>query len=65
MLFITGAIALALIALGATWGTIGTVVILITAVAWLTLAFRPIEAGALVTSLTRRRFEITTPQGFE
>ena len=57
MLLIIGAVALAAIALGATWGTIGTVAILITAVAWLTLVFRPIEAGALVTTLVRRRFE--------
>ena len=57
MLFIIGGIALAAIALGATWGTIGTVAILVTAMVWLTLAFRPIEAGALVTTLTRRRFE--------
>jgi hypothetical protein len=32
-------------------------VILITAMAWLALAFRPVEAGALVSNLTRRRFE--------
>ena len=57
MLFTIGAIALAVVALGASWGTIGTVVILITAMVWLTLAFRPVEAGALVTTLTRRRFE--------
>ena len=57
MLFLIGAIALALVALCATWGTVGTVVILITATAWLTLAFRPVEAGALVTNLARRRFE--------
>ena len=57
MLFIIGAIALALVAIGATWGTIGTVVILITAAVWLTLALRPTEAGALVTNLARRRFE--------
>jgi hypothetical protein len=57
MLFLIGAIALALVALGTSWGTIGTVVILITAAVWLTLSFRPVEAGALVTNLTRRRFE--------
>jgi hypothetical protein len=57
MLFFIGAIALALVALGTSWGTIGTVVILITAMAWLALAFRPVEAGALVSNLTRRRFE--------
>jgi hypothetical protein len=57
MLFLIGAIALALVALGTSWGTIGTVVILFAATAWLTFAFRPVEAGALVTSLTRGRFE--------
>jgi hypothetical protein len=57
MLFLIGAIALAVVALDTSWGTIGTVVILITATAWMTLAFRPLEAGALITSLTRRRFE--------
>ncbi len=57
MLFLIGAIALAVVALATSWGTIGTVVILITATAWMTLAFRPVEAGALVTNLTRRRFE--------
>jgi hypothetical protein len=57
MLFLIGSIALALIAVSTSWGTVGTVVILITATAWLTLAFRPVEAGALVTNLTRRHFE--------
>jgi hypothetical protein len=57
MLFFIGAVALAIIALGASWGTVGTVALLITATVWLTLAFRPIEVGALVTNLTRRRFE--------
>ena len=57
MLFLIGSIALALIAVSTSWGTVGTVVILITATAWLTLAFRPVEAGALVSNLTRRNFE--------
>jgi TM2 domain-containing membrane protein YozV len=57
MLFLIGAIALAIAALSATWGTFGTIAILITAMAWLTVAFRPNEAGALVTTLVRRRFE--------
>jgi hypothetical protein len=57
MLFLIGAIALALVALGTSWGTVGTVVILIAGTAWLTVAFRPVEAGALVTNLARRRFE--------
>jgi hypothetical protein len=57
MLFTIGAVALALVAVGMTWGTVGTVVILITATAWMTLALRPVEAGALVTNLARRHFE--------
>jgi hypothetical protein len=57
MLFLIATIALALVALGTTWGTIGTVVILVTTMAWLAFAFRPVEAGALVTNLTRRRFQ--------
>jgi hypothetical protein len=57
MVWLIGAVTLALVAMGATWGTIGTVVILITAVAWLLLAFRPVQAGAMVADLARRRFE--------
>ena len=57
MLWLIGAVTLALIGMGATWGTIGTVVILATSIAWMLLAFRPVEAGALVANLARRRFE--------
>jgi len=57
MLWIVGAVALALVGMGATWGTVGTAVILFTAVAWMLLVFRPVEAGALVANLARRRFE--------
>ncbi|MGH2681320.1 MAG: hypothetical protein ACRDG8_12740 [Actinomycetota bacterium] len=57
MLFSIGAIALALVAMGMSWGTVGTVVLLVTATVWLTLAFRPVEAGALITNLARRRFQ--------
>jgi hypothetical protein len=57
MLFLIGTVALAIVALGTSWGTVGTVAILITAMAWLALAFRPIEAGAFVSGLTRRHFE--------
>ena len=57
MLWIVGAVALALVGMGATWGTVGTTVILFTAVAWMLLVFRPVEAGALVANLARRRFE--------
>ena len=38
-------------------GTVGTAVILFTGVAWMVLVFRPVEAGALVANLARRRFE--------
>jgi hypothetical protein len=55
--WLIGAVSLAFVAMGATWGTIGTTVILLSAVAWLLLAFRPVAAGALVSSLARRRFE--------
>ena len=57
MLWLIGGITIALVGMGATWGTIGTGVILFTAVAWMLLAFRPVEAGALVANLARRRFE--------
>jgi hypothetical protein len=57
MVWLIGAVALALLAMSATWGTIGTLVILITAVAWLLVAFQPVQAGAMVANLARRRFE--------
>ena len=57
MLWLIGAVTLALVGMGATWGTVGTAVILFTAVAWMLLVFRPVEAGALVANLARRRFE--------
>lgn len=57
MMWLIGAITLALVGMGVTWGTVGTAVILFTAVAWMLLVFRPVEAGALVANLARRRFE--------
>jgi hypothetical protein len=57
MLWLIGAVTLAMVGMGATWGTVGTAVILVTAVAWMLLVFRPVEAGALVANLARRRFE--------
>jgi hypothetical protein len=57
MLWLIGAVTLALVGMGATWGTVGTAVILFTAAAWMILVFRPVEAGALVANLARRRFE--------
>lgn len=57
MLWLIAGITLAFVAMGATWGTLGTVAILLAAVVWMLLAFRPVEAGALVANLARRRFE--------
>ena len=57
MLWFIGAVTLALLGMGAAWGTVGTVVILLTGAIWMLLAFRPVEAGALVANLARRRFE--------
>jgi hypothetical protein len=57
MLWLIGAVTLAMVGMGATWGTVGTAVILVTAVAWMLLVFRPVEAGALVANLARRHFE--------
>lgn len=57
MLWLIGAVTLALLGMGATWGTAGTVVILFTGAVWLVLAFRPVEVGAVVANLARRRFQ--------
>ncbi|MDP9119334.1 MAG: hypothetical protein M3M93_03525 [Actinomycetota bacterium] len=57
MVWLIGAMTLALVAMSTTWGTVGTAVILITAVAWLLVAFQPVQAGAMVADLARRRFE--------
>jgi hypothetical protein len=57
MVWLIGAVTLALVAMSAAWGTVGTAVILITAVAWLLVAFQPMQAGEMVANLARRRFE--------
>jgi hypothetical protein len=57
MVWLIGAIALALVAMSVTWGTVGTAVILVTGVAWMLFALQPVQAGALVSNLARRRFE--------
>ena len=57
MLWLIGAIAVALVGMGASWGTLGTAVILFTGMTWMLLAFRPLEMGAMVANLARRRFE--------
>lgn len=56
MLWLIGAVTLALLGMGATWGTLGTIAILFAGIAWMLLAFRPVEAGAVVANLARRRF---------
>jgi hypothetical protein len=57
MLWLIGAVMIALLGMGAAWGTVGTLAILFTGAVWMLLAFRPVEAGALVANLARRRFE--------
>jgi hypothetical protein len=57
MVWLIGAVTLAIAAMSTTWGTIGTSVILITGVAWLLFAFQPVQAGAMVANLARRRLE--------
>jgi hypothetical protein len=57
MVWLIAGITLAFVAMGATWGTLGTAAILLAGVAWLLLAFRPTEAGALVANWSRKRFE--------
>jgi len=57
MLWFIGAVTLALLGMGETWGTVGTVVVLLTGAVWMVMAFRPVEVGALVANLARRRFE--------
>ncbi|MGH3119394.1 MAG: hypothetical protein ACRDQ2_20250 [Gaiellales bacterium] len=57
MVWLIGALTLAIVAMSVTWGTIGTAVILVTGAVWLLFAFQPTQAGAMVANLARRRFE--------
>jgi hypothetical protein len=57
MLWFIGAATLALLGMGATWGTVGRLVVLLAGAVWMLMAFRPAEVGALVANLARRRFE--------
>lgn len=57
MWWLIAGVTLAFVAMAATWGTLSTAAILLAAVAWLLVAFRPTEAGALVANWSRKRFE--------
>jgi hypothetical protein len=54
---ITAAFTVTLAAIAALFGGVGIAAVLLVAIPWLTLAFRPVEAGALVAEWSRRRFE--------
>ena len=54
---ITTAFTVTLAAVAALLGSVWIAVVLLVGVPWLTLAFRPVEAGALVSEWSRRRFD--------
>jgi hypothetical protein len=57
MLWLVAGITLALVSLSATLGGVGTGLLALATIAWLLLAFRPVELGPIVADLARRRFE--------
>jgi hypothetical protein len=57
MLKLIAATTVALAALSATLGGLGIGLVLLGAMAWMLLIFRPVEAGPIVASWSRRRFE--------
>jgi len=57
MTWVIAGITLALAAASAALGGIGTGLITLGAMAWLLVAFRPVEAGPIVASWSRERFE--------
>jgi hypothetical protein len=57
MKWFIGGITLAVVAVSATLGGLGTAALLLAMIGWLLLAFRPVEAGVLVADWSRRRFE--------
>jgi hypothetical protein len=59
MMWVTAGITLALAAMAASLGGLGIGLIALGAMAWLLVAFRPVEAGAMVAGWSRRRFEQT------
>jgi hypothetical protein len=57
MLKLIAATTVALAGLSATLGGLGIGLVLLGAMAWMLLVFRPREAGPIVASWSRRRFE--------
>jgi hypothetical protein len=57
MVWVIAGITLALAALSASLGGIGMGLMTLGTIGWLLVAFRPIEAGSLVASWSRSRFE--------
>jgi hypothetical protein len=57
MLKLIAATTVALAGLSATLGGLGIGLVLLGAMAWMLLVFRPMEAGPIVASWSRRRFE--------
>ena len=57
MLWLIAGITLALVSLSATLGGVGTGILALATIAWLLLAFRPVELGPIVAEWSRRRFE--------
>jgi len=54
---ITAAFTVTLAAVAALFGGAWIAAVLLVSIPWLTLVFRPVEAGALVADWSRRRFE--------
>jgi hypothetical protein len=57
MVKLIAATTLVLAALSAMLGGLGIGLVLLGAMAWMLLVFRPVEAGPIVASWSRRRFE--------
>jgi hypothetical protein len=57
MLKLIAGTTLALAVLSATLGGLGIGLVLLGSMAWMLLVFRPVEAGPIVASWSRQRFE--------
>ena len=57
MLKLIAATTLALAVLSAALGGLGIGLVLLGSMAWMLLVFRPVEAGPIVASWSRQRFE--------
>ena len=56
MYLVIAGITLGLVAISTTLGGLGTGILFLLTIGWLLLALRPVEMGAMVAELTRRRF---------